>query len=100
MVRGVGEGGLRLDRDALSFSGVVDGKDTSFTIPTEKLAAFPITVGDHVDVYVDGKLWYLSPVPDKRESIKFVAYLDRVTAERKKQKNIASVGERPIRPVN
>ncbi|MCQ2354847.1 MAG: 1-acyl-sn-glycerol-3-phosphate acyltransferase [Clostridia bacterium] len=83
MHRNVGEGGMRLDRDSFSFTGTVNGYDTSFSITTEKLAAFPITVGDHIDVYVDGTLWYLTPLPDPRESVKFVAFLDRVTAERK-----------------
>lgn len=86
MRRAVGEGVMRLDRDTFSFRGTVAGDAVDFTIPTEKLVAFPITVSDHVDVYINNRLHYLSPLPDKRESVKFVAYLDRVIAEKKSQK--------------
>lgn len=80
MRRGVGEGEMRLDRDTFRFKGHVSGQDVDFTVPVVRLTAFPITVADHVDVYIDGQLYYLSPLPDKRESVKFAAYLDRCAA--------------------
>ena len=86
MRRSVGEGVMRLDREKFTFRGTVFGEEVDFSVAADKLVAFPITVADHVDVYINNRLHYLSPLPDKREAVKFVAYLDRVNAKQKQTK--------------
>ena len=86
MRRSVGEGVMRLDREKFTFRGTVFGEEVDFSVAADKLVAFPITVADHVDVYINNRLHYLSPMPDKREAVKFVAYLDRVNAKQKQTK--------------
>lgn len=77
-----GEGLLHLDRERLICEGQVNGMPLSFVIPTERIAAFPITVGSHIDVYWNNRLFYMSPLPDPRAAVKWVAYLDRLVGER------------------
>ncbi len=83
MKNDVGMGILTVTKDAISFEGELDGRPDSFSVPTSRVAAFPITVADHIDIYRDGRLILAAPIPDKRKAILPVAYLDRVTALRR-----------------
>ena len=76
-----GRGIARMDRNAFSFDGEVNGEKLSFSIPLVHLAALPITVASHFDVYYANRLYYIYPQPDERTSVKWVAWLDRLKAE-------------------
>lgn len=83
MDREAGEATVYMDREVLRLEGSVNGEPLSFTHSTEKLAALPITVGSHFDVYHNNRLYYVSPRPDPRAAVKWVAWLDRLQAERR-----------------
>jgi hypothetical protein len=76
---------VKLDRHALYFDGCVFGENITLSIPTEKIIAFPITLGEDFDFYYNGRLYYIYPIPDGRAAIKWVAFLDRVTDESKEK---------------
>ena len=86
-----GEGEIYLDRDTFSLKGVMHGEEIEFSVDPEKIVAFPITPGNHFDVYHMGKLIYVYPEPDGRESVKWVAFLDSLMA--KKRSSHASTDE-------
>ena len=83
MRRDIGLATLTVTSDTVSVEGQIDGEEVSLSAPASKITAFPITVGDHIDIYFGGRLFLLSPIPDGRAAIIPVAYLDRVTAARK-----------------
>lgn len=88
MVKDAGSGRLRVNRETIEFEGTVFGKPLSFTEKTSITSAFPASVGDHVSMYSKRVLYYFSPKPDKRATVKWVQYLDKVTKEKKKQDNV------------
>ena len=77
-----GEGEVYIDKDIFKLSGTLHGEAVDFSIPSEKIGAFPISPGDHIDVYVHGKLVYIYPEPDLRSSVKWVCFLDKLTSEK------------------
>ena len=81
-----GEGEIYIDRDSFKLSGVIHGEQIEFTLPTERLGAFPISPGDHFDVYHGGNLIYVYPEPDQRASVKWVCFLDNLNERRHKEK--------------
>ena len=78
-----GHARVTLDREKITFDGTVNGEALSFTRSTEIVTALPVTVGQHFDLYYNNRLYYIYPEPDHRTSILWVAYLDRVTEERR-----------------
>ena len=80
-----GEGEIYIDKDEFRLSGVMHGEPIEFTVKTEKIGAFPFAPGDHFDIYHGGKLIYVYPLPDLRASVKWVCYLDKFNADRKKK---------------
>ncbi|MBR2341440.1 MAG: 1-acyl-sn-glycerol-3-phosphate acyltransferase [Clostridia bacterium] len=78
-----GEGEIYLDKDVFKLSGTLHGEKIEHTVSTEKLVAFPISPGHHFDIYIDGKLVLASPQPDPKSTVKWVCFLDRLTARRK-----------------
>ncbi len=78
MQRGIGKGVFTISSESLSFEGEIDGKPDAFSISTSKVAGFPVTVGDHVDLYRSGRLLWIEPAPDRRRAIELVAYLEKV----------------------
>ena len=78
MQQGIGAGKFTVSREGFAFEGTLDGKADSFFIPLAKVAGFPVTVGDHVDIYRDGRLLWLQPKPDGRKAILLVAYLENL----------------------
>ena len=77
-----GEGNIYIDKNEFRLSGKLFGETVEFSIPTDKIGAFPITPGDHFDVYNNGRLIYVYPQPDLRASVKWVCYLDALNAKR------------------
>ena len=86
LVKDAGHGRLRVDRESISFSGEVLGQLLEFTEKTTITSAFPASVADHVSMYSKRVLYYFYPCPDKRVTVRWVQYLDKVTKERNKQK--------------
>lgn len=72
-----GEGTIRYDREAMTVSGVLFGEPFDASVPSDKIAALPITVGVHFDVYIGGRLLYVYP-EDRRDVIRYVALCDRI----------------------
>ncbi len=78
MVRGAGYGKMTLSREGFTFDGEVYAEETHISLLGKDCpGALPISVGDHFDVYHGGRLHIFSPLPDKRDSVKFVAFRDR-----------------------
>ena len=71
-----GEGSIYIDKNEFKLSGTLHGEPVEFSIPTDKIGAFPITPGDHFDIYHNGRLIYVYPLPDLRASVKWVCFLD------------------------
>ncbi len=81
MRRGVGHGRMTLSRDGFEFVGEIGGEETHILLLDKNCpGALPISVGDHFDVYHGGKLHFFTPLPDPRDSVKFVAYKDSLAS--------------------
>ena len=78
-----GEGEAYIDKDVFKISGVMHGEKIDFSTKPEKIVAFPITAGEHFDVYVSGKLVYVYPQPDERSCVKWVCFLDNLMAKKR-----------------
>jgi len=78
-----GEGEAYLDKDIFRLSGTMHGEKIEFSLSPEKIGAFPITAGEHFDVYYHGKLIYVYPQPDERMCVKWVCFLDKLMSEKK-----------------
>ena len=78
-----GEGEVYIDKDIFKLSGTLHGEKIEFQIEPEKIVAFPITPGDHIDVYHAGKLIYIYPEPDRRASVKWLSYLDNLMQKKR-----------------
>lgn len=82
MRRGVGHGIMTLSREGFTFDGEINGEDAHISLlGKDAPGALPISVGDHFDVYSGGYLHFFTPLPDPRDTVKFVAYRDSL-AER------------------
>lgn len=75
-----GEGEVYIDKNEFKLSGTLFGETVEYTVASEKIGAFPISPGDHIDVYVHGKLVYIYPEPDLRSTVKWVCFLDKLTS--------------------
>ncbi len=80
MDENAGEGEAYLDKENFTLKGTIHGEPVDFTVKTERIGAFPITPGEHVDIYHDGKLIYIYPLPDGRMSVKWVCYIDKLNS--------------------
>ncbi len=81
-----GEGDIYLDKDVFKLSGTLHGESIDFSINPEKIGAFPITPGDHFDIYHNGKLIYVYPEPDQRSTVKWICFLDNLMSKKKADK--------------
>ena len=79
-----GDGEITLDKNHFTLSGTLHGEKIEFSIAPEKIGAFPITPGEHFDIYHNGKLIYVYPLPDTKASVKWVYFLDKLTDRKKK----------------
>lgn len=79
MRRDVGRGRMTLSREGFTFDGEISGEETHISLLGKDCpAALPITVSDHFDVYYGGKLHFFTPLPDPRDTVKFVAFKDKL----------------------
>ena len=78
-----GEGEVYIDGEGFTLKGTLHGEAVEFSVKTEKIGAFPISPGDHIDIYHKGKLIYIYPLPDLRSSVKWVCFVDKFNADRK-----------------
>ena len=85
LIKDAGHGRLKVDRESISFSGEVLGEPLEFSEKTSIVCAFPASVADHVSMYSKRVLYYFYPEPDKKVTVKWVQYLDKVTKERNKE---------------
>lgn len=80
-----GEGEVYIDKNEFRLTGTMHGEKVEYSIAPEKIGAFPISPGDHFDVYVHGKLVYVYPEPDLNATVKWVCFLDRLTSQKSTQ---------------
>ncbi|MBO7196570.1 MAG: 1-acyl-sn-glycerol-3-phosphate acyltransferase [Clostridia bacterium] len=78
-----GEGEVYMDKDIFKLSGTLHGEKIEFSVQTDKIGAFPISPGDHFDIYHNGNLIYVSPQPDPRTTVKWVCFLDNLMAKKR-----------------
>ncbi len=79
MRRGVGKGTMTLSSEGFTFDGEINGEETHISLLGKDCpGALPISVGDHFDVYFGGKLHFFTPLPDPRDTVKFVAFKDKL----------------------
>ncbi len=84
-----GEGEVYLDKDSFKLTGTLHGEKIEYEAKPEKIVAFPITPGDHFDVYIGPRLVYVYPEPDPRITVKWVSFLDSLIEKKKASKNCA-----------
>ena len=85
MRRGVGSGKMTLSADGFTFDGEINGEETHIALLGKDCpGALPISVGDHFDVYYGGKLHFFTPQPDPRDTVKFVAFKDKLNESNNK----------------
>ena len=87
MNRNAGAGRIYMDREIIRYTGTCWGEPLEFTEKTEDIKAFPASVANHFDIYHKKQLYNLHLRPDPRAVIKWVIYLDKVTAERESTRN-------------
>ena len=78
-----GEGEIYLDKNEFRLKGTLHGEEIDFTVNSCKIGAFPITPGDHFDIYHDGRLIYVYPEPDAKVTVKYVCFVDKLNSELK-----------------
>jgi hypothetical protein len=76
-----GEGEIYIDKDVFKLSGTMHGEKIDFSVKPEKIGAFPVTPGEHFDIYINGHLVYVYPEPDPNMTVKWVCFLDNLTAK-------------------
>lgn len=85
-----GEGEIYIDKDVFRLCGTMHGKSVEFSVNSERIGAFPITPGEHFDIYHNGELIYVYPTPDPNSTVKWVCFLDHLNAKRRNE-NVAQV---------
>ncbi|MBQ9070237.1 MAG: 1-acyl-sn-glycerol-3-phosphate acyltransferase [Clostridia bacterium] len=78
-----GEGEIYMDKDVFKLSGALHGEKIDFSVQPAKIGAFPISPGDHFDIYHNGRLIYVYPEPNINASVKWVCFLDKLTSKKK-----------------
>ncbi|MBE6635435.1 MAG: hypothetical protein E7617_04470 [Ruminococcaceae bacterium] len=81
-----GEGEVYMDKDVFRMKGTLHGEPIEFSIASEKIGAFPISPGDHFDIYHEGRLIYVYPKPDLRATVKWVCFLDNLMDKKRAEK--------------
>ena len=85
MDKNAGEGEIYIDSSEFRLSGTIHGEKIEFTVPTDKIGAFPVSPGDHFDIYHHGNLIWIYPTPNPNISIKWVCFVDRLNEIRKEK---------------
>lgn len=78
-----GEGEVYIDKDKFTLTGVMHGEKIEFETRPEVITAFPITPGEHFDVYHNGHLIYVYPQPNMNDSVKWVCFLDNLMQKKR-----------------
>ena len=78
-----GEGEVYIDKDKFTLSGVMHGEKIEFETKPEVITAFPITPGEHFDIYHNGRLIYVYPQPNMNDSVKWVCFLDNLMQKKR-----------------
>jgi hypothetical protein len=78
-----GKGRVYIDKNEFRLEGTLHGEPIKFSVRTENIGAFPISPGNHIDIYHEGRLIYIYPMPDMNSSVKWVCYLDKFNADRR-----------------
>ena len=78
-----GEGEVYIDKDKFTLTGVMHGEKIEFETRPEVITAFPITPGEHFDVYHNGRLIYVYPQPNMNDSVKWVCFLDNLMQKKR-----------------
>ena len=78
-----GKGRVYIDKNEFRLEGTLHDEEIKFSVKTDKIGAFPISPGDHIDIYHAGQLIYIYPMPDLNASVKWVCYLDKFNADRR-----------------
>lgn len=78
-----GEGEVYMDKEIFKLLGTLHGEPIEYTTQTCKIGAFPVSPGDHFDIYINNKLIYVSPQPDPKSTIKWVCFLDKLNVSNK-----------------
>ena len=85
MRRDVGHGKMTLSADGFTFDGEINGEETHIALLGKDCpGALPISVADHFDIYFGGKLHFFTPLPDPRDTVKFVAFKDKLNESNNK----------------
>ena len=87
-----GDGEIYLDKDVFKLSGTLHGESIEFSVRSDKIGAFPISPGDHFDIYHNGKLIYVYPMPDQRTTVKWVCFLDNLMSKKNTPKSDTPIG--------
>lgn len=78
-----GDGEVYIDKDKFTLTGVMHGEKIEFETRPEVITAFPITPGEHFDVYHNGSLIYVYPQPNMNDSVKWVCFLDNLMQKKR-----------------
>lgn len=81
MDRNAGYGKIYMDREIIRFEGTCFGEDFSFEEKPSDIKAFPMSVGDHFDIYHKKKMYNFILQPDPRQVVKWVLYMDKLMKE-------------------
>ena len=73
-----GEGEIYLDKKEFRMKGHIHGEEIEFSVESDKIGAFPVSPGDHFDIYHGGKLIYIYPQPDPNSTKKWACFIDRL----------------------
>ncbi len=79
--RSAGYGTVYMDKKIIRFSGECFGEPLEFIEKTSDIKAFPISVGDHFDLYHKKRMYNFILQPEPKKVIKWMQYLDKVTQE-------------------
>ena len=82
------KGEIYMDKDLFKLSGVIHGEKIEFSVKSEKVGAFPVSPGDHFDIYHNGNLIYVYP-ENPKTTIQWVCFLDSLTAKKRAAKDAA-----------
>jgi len=81
MNRNAGYGKICMDREIIRFVGTCFGEEFSFEEKPSDIKAFPMSVGDHFDIYHKKKMYNFILQPDPRQVVKWTLYMDKLMKE-------------------
>ena len=82
-----GSGEVYMDKDIFKLSGTLHGEEIEFSVQSDKIGAFPVSPGDHIDIYHNGRLIYIYPQPNLNDAVKWVSFLDKLNEVKKQESN-------------